>query len=54
MLVITRKVKQRIKIGDHIWIEVVKHDKGKFQIGIEAPKHVQILREELVKKGDSK
>lgn len=55
MLVITRKARQRIKIGEDVWVEIIKHDKGKFQIGIIAPKHVQILREELCnKKGDDK
>ena len=48
MLVISRKVNERIKIGDNIEIVIVSIDKGQVKIGIEAPKSVTILRSELI------
>ena len=49
MLVLTRRVDESICIGDNIRITVVKI-KGSQQIsvGIEAPRDVLIVREELV------
>ena len=48
MLVISRKINERIKIGDDIEIVIVSIDKGQVKIGIEAPKSVTILRSELI------
>lgn len=48
MLVLSRKVNERILIGDDIFIEVVQIDKSKVRIGISAPKEVVVLRQELV------
>ena len=47
MLVLARKEGERIKIGDDIVITLVKCDHGKARIGIEAPKTLLVLREEL-------
>ena len=47
MLVLTRKVGERIRIGDEIVIKVVDVDKGKIRIGIDAPENVSILRMEV-------
>lgn len=47
MLVLSRKVKERIKIGEDIVIEIVKVAGNAVRIGIEAPKHVSIVRGEL-------
>ena len=49
MLVLTRRVDESIYIGDNIRITVVKI-KGSQQIsvGIDAPRDVSIVREELV------
>ncbi len=47
MLVLTRKVDDRIQIGPNITITVVRIKGGAVQIGIEAPGTVEILRGEL-------
>ena len=47
MLVLTRKVGERIHIGDSISLTVVRIQGDKIRIGIEAPDDVQILREEV-------
>jgi len=48
MLVLTRKVKERLYIGNDIVITVVAVRDGRtVQLGIDAPKHVQIEREEV-------
>ena len=48
MLVLTRKLKQRIKIGPDITITLTDiHSLGRAQIGIEAPEDLDIVREEL-------
>ena len=48
MLVISRKINEKIKIGDNIEIIIVSIDKNQVKIGIEAPKNVTILRSELI------
>lgn len=51
MLVLTRKVNERIHIGDDIIVTVVSvRDGHTVQIGIEAPKYIQIEREEVRQK----
>lgn len=47
MLVLTRKVGERVIIGDGIAVTVVEVDRGKVKLGIEAPKSVPIMRAEL-------
>ena len=49
MLVLSRKIGERIMIGADIILTLVSIDRGIARIGIEAPKGVVILREELVK-----
>jgi carbon storage regulator len=48
MLVISRKINEKIKIGDDIEIVIVSIDKNQVKIGIEAPKNLTILRSELL------
>jgi len=48
MLVISRKVDEKIKIGDEIEIIIISIEKNQVRIGIEAPKHIPILRNELI------
>lgn len=51
MLVLTRKKEQKIHIGTDIKITVLKIQGNQVSIGIEAPKNMQIVREELVGSG---
>jgi len=49
MLVLTRKMREQIQIGDHVVITIL-HVKGQtVRIGIEAPREVRVLRAELPK-----
>jgi carbon storage regulator len=47
VLVLSRKVGERILIGDKIAITVVKIGHGGVRIGVEAPTELAIVREEL-------
>lgn len=47
MLVLTRKLNERIVIGDNIRITVVEIRGHSVRLGFEAPSDVTILREEL-------
>ena len=47
MLVLSRKVGQRILIGDKIAITVVRIGQGGVRLGIEAPEDLEVVREEL-------
>jgi len=49
MLVLSRKLGERIRIGDGpnaAWVTVVDIDRGKIRLGIVAPPSVPIQREE--------
>jgi len=46
MLVLSRKEGERIRVGDDVVITVVRAGK-EVRIGIDAPKEIKILREEL-------
>jgi carbon storage regulator len=48
MLVISRKVGESLVISDNIKITVVSLSNDKVTIGIEAPKDIKIIREELI------
>jgi carbon storage regulator len=47
MLVLTRKVGESIVIGDNITVKIVSVDGDQVKIGIEAPRHVEIHRQEV-------
>jgi carbon storage regulator len=47
MLVLTRKVGQRVLIGENVAITVVRVSQGTVRLGIEAPPETPIVREEL-------
>ena len=49
MLVLSRKQSQRIKLGDSIVITVVRVAGDKVRLGIDAPRDMLVLRDELVK-----
>jgi carbon storage regulator len=48
MLVLSRKLGEKIYINDNICITIVDIDRGKIRLGIEAPREVPIFRQELV------
>ncbi len=48
MLVLSRKPLQSIMIGPDIKITIVKVERNQVRIGIEAPRNVTILRDELI------
>ena len=52
MLVLSRKVGERLLIGDQIAITVVRIQGGGVRIGVEAPAHLAVVREELKEKLD--
>ena len=47
MLVLSRKVGERILIGDNIAITVVRVAQGSVRIGVEAPDNLNVVREEV-------
>ncbi len=50
MLVVSRKIGERIFIGEKIVVTVVKISSGGVRIGIDAPTEMPIVREELAEK----
>ena len=48
MLVLSRKLGEKICIGNNISITVVDVERGKIRLGIEAPRDVPIFRQELL------
>ena len=50
MLVLSRKVGERILVGDQVRITVVRLTNGGVRLGIEAPDGVTVIREELTEK----
>jgi carbon storage regulator len=47
MLVVTRKINERIFIGNDICVQIVNCHGNQVRIGIDAPKSCLILREEV-------
>ncbi len=47
MLVLTRKLQEKIHIGDNITLTIVKVKGNTVRVGIEAPREVRIVRGEL-------
>lgn len=48
MLVLSRKTMETILIGDDIKVQIVRIGQNSVRVGIEAPSHLNIVREELV------
>lgn len=51
MLVLSRRERERIRLGDSIVLTVVRVAGDKVRIGIEAPPDVVVLRDELGSSG---
>ncbi len=48
MLVLSRKLGEKIYINENICITVVDIDRGKIRLGIDAPRDIPIFRQELL------
>ena len=48
MLVLSRKLNEKIVIDGNIVVTIVKIDRNQVRIGIEAPAHVPVFREEII------
>jgi carbon storage regulator CsrA len=51
MLVLTRKHQEKIRIGDHITITILKTKGNAVRVGIEAPAEIAVVRGELLANG---
>lgn len=47
MLVLSRKINEEILIGEDVVVRVLAIARGKIQLGIEAPRDVQVDRREI-------
>ena len=52
MLVLSRKVNERVVVDGGIVVTVVKIEGGQVRLGIEAPRHVKIFRQEIASRND--
>ena len=48
MLVLSRKLDEGITIGDDIKVKIISIEKGIVKLGIDAPKNISIVRNELL------
>jgi carbon storage regulator len=48
MLVLSRKVGERIQLGDHITVTLVKINGNTVRLGIDAPANMSVARQELI------
>lgn len=51
MLVLSRKIGEKIHVGDSITVEVRRVAGNRVSLAIEAPRHVRVLRGELLQAG---
>ena len=47
MLILSRKINEKIKIGNDITLTIIEVRGDQVKIGVEAPKHVKVFREEV-------
>lgn len=50
MLILTRRVGESIKIGDEVTITILGVNGTQVRIGTNAPRHLQVHREEIYRK----
>ena len=48
MLVLTRKIGERIEVGENIVIRIIRAGNRSVQLGIEAPREIRVIRSEVV------
>ena len=51
MLILTRLAGETVIIGNDIRIQVLSNKNGQVRIGIDAPRNIPVMREEIVDKG---
>jgi carbon storage regulator len=47
MLILTRKINEKIKIGDNITLMIIELRGDQVKIGVEAPKNIKVFRQEV-------
>ena len=47
MLILTRKINEKIKIGNEITLSIIEIKGEQVKIGVEAPKEVKVFRQEV-------
>ena len=47
MLILSRKINEQIKIGTDITLTVIEIRGDQVKVGVEAPKHVKVFRQEV-------
>ena len=52
MLVISRRVGEELHIGDDIVVRIVRIGPHAFRVGITAPKHVNVRRDDIAQHDD--
>ena len=50
MLILTRRLGEKLVIGDNVVVTVLAANGNQIRIGIEAPRDIQIYREEIYKR----
>jgi carbon storage regulator len=50
MLVLTRKLMEKVYIGSDICVTVVRLEGGQVRLGIDAPRNIPVVRAELLQK----
>ncbi len=53
MLVLSRKINERIQIGDGIEVAVLRVAGGRVKLGISAPDHITVRRKEVAEATDA-
>jgi carbon storage regulator len=48
MLVLTRKLMEKLYIGDNVCVTVVRLEGGQVRLGIDAPREISVVRAELL------
>ena len=54
MLILSRRIGDKIKINDDIFITLVSIDKNQVKLGFDAPKDYKIMRTEIIEKYENK